>query len=104
MISYITGWLTEELAVLSRELNFASAPPRFQQLIVAAVESGLRRALDKLAEPARTKVVGDISKAPVNYLTQERKAIKNLKQDECLSGCTVAVRHGWNCTLVEKLN
>ena len=79
-------------------------PPRFQQLIVAAVESGLRRALDKLAELARTKVVGDISKAPVNYLTQERKAIKNLKQDECLSGCTVAVRHGWNCKLVEKLN
>ena len=38
-------------------------PPRFQQLIVAAVKSGLRRALDKLAEPARSKVVGDISKA-----------------------------------------
>ena len=28
LISYITDWLTEELAVLSRELNFASAPPK----------------------------------------------------------------------------
>ena len=51
---------------------------------MAAVESGLRRVPQELAEPARIKVVGAVSKARpplVNLLPEERKAIKSLQDD-----------------------
>ena len=49
---------TAEQAVLGKGLNFAPAPLRIPAArIVAAVESGLRRVPEELAEAARTKVI-----------------------------------------------
>ena len=55
--------------------------------MVAAVESGLRCLPEEVADPARTKIVGAISKArppPVNMLPQERHAIKSLQRDDTI--------------------
>ena len=77
---------TAEQAILGKGLNFAPAPSRIPAArIVAAVESGLRRVPEELAEAARTTVVGAITKArapTVNLLPQERRAIKNLQKGE----------------------
>ena len=77
---------TTEQAVLGKGLNFAPAPSRILAArIVAAVESGLRRVPEGLAETA--KVVGAITKArapTVNLLPQECRAINTLTPDDTL--------------------
>ena len=67
-------------------MNFAPVPSKIPAAhMVAAVESGLRCLPEEVAEPARTKVIGAISKArlpPMNMRPQERHAIKNLQKDD----------------------
>ena len=55
--------------------------------MVVAVESGLKCLAEEVAEPARTEVIGVISKArptPMNMLPQEFHAIKNLQKDDSI--------------------
>lgn len=52
-----------EQAVLGKGLNCTPAPSRIPIRIVAAMESGLKRLPEELAEAPRTMVVGAITKA-----------------------------------------
>ena len=74
-----------EESVLSKGLPALSKIPAAH--MVLAVESGLRCFAKEVAEPARTKVIGVISKAsppPMNMLPQEFHAIKNLQKDDSI--------------------
>ena len=78
--------LSDAEQVVLRGRNFASAPTKIPTAeIAAAVESGLVRVPEESAEMARSKIIRALSKArppPVNLLPQERRAIKNLQQDD----------------------
>ena len=73
-----------EKEVLKKGLNFAPAPRHFPvPEIVAAVEVGLGKVSSTLAQQARTKIAGHLSKArplPTNLHPKEQKAIKTLRE------------------------
>ena len=78
----------DELSVLEKGLNFAPTPNRVPyKEMVAAVENGLRRLPDDVADAARLRVVGILSQARAstsNLSIGERRAIKQLRDDESI--------------------
>ena len=77
---------TTEQAVLGKGLNFAPAPSRILAArIVAAVESGLRRVPEGLAETAKVDDAITKERAPtVNLLPQECQAINTSTPNDTL--------------------
>jgi len=74
--------------MLKKGLNFAPAPRHIPvPEIVAAVEVGLSKVSSTLAQQARTKIAGHLSKArplPTNLHPKEKKAIQTLRKADSI--------------------
>ena len=87
--------------MLKKGLNFAPAPRHIPvPEIVAAVEVGLSKVSSTLAQQARTKIAGHLSKArplPTNLHPKEKKAIQTLRKADSI---VIAPADKGNATVV----